>query len=136
MTHYTLACHENAKKDAKPGDTIDVMLEGEIYVTFIDENGTQRFRRNTVLEYMFDHNTDGRKIDHTSRDGGMHTQMLNLNTLAIAFKQGKFDKRDYCEIVMPGYSVCGFCSISSFSDWTIQNPYWGNSSPVRISRAI
>lgn len=123
MAHYRLTDTVKSE-DVKPGDTIEVAVEGKVYETYIDESGVQRFRPNTVLEYMFSHNTHGKPVS-MSKPGEMHTQMLNLNTLAVAFQQGKFTKRDYCEIVMQGYSICGFCSLSAFGDWTIQNPLWG-----------
>ena len=123
MAHYLLT-DTVSHKDVRPGDTVEVAIEGKVYNTIIDDSGVQRFPANTVLEYMFNHDTNGKPVS-MSKPGEMHTQMLNLNTLAVAFHQGKFTKRDYCQVVMQGYSVSGFCSLSTFSDWTIQNPLWG-----------
>ena len=111
--------------DCKPGDVIPVIIEGKLYETVIDEHGTQRFRSNTVLDYMREHDTHG-------KPAAMHHQMFNLNTLAVAFHMGKFDKRDYMELVMQGYSVSGFCDLSTFADWTISNPLWDDGEPSRI----
>lgn len=129
MAHYTLTDRPKSD-DLNPGDTIEVMIEGKVYPTIIDDHGVHRFPANSVLQYMFEHNTHGKPVD-MSKAGEMHTQMLNLNTLAVAFHQGKFDKRDYMEIVMQGYSVSGFCSLSTFADWSIHNPLW-SSKPERI----
>lgn len=112
-------------EDCKPGDVIPVVIEGKLYETVIDDSGVQRFKSNTVLQYMFEHDTDG-------RPAAMHKQMLNLNTLGVAYSQGKFDKRDYMEIVMQGYSVSGFCDLSMFWDWTISNPLWDDGEPSLI----
>ncbi len=133
MTHYTLADHNMDVAKLLPGDTIEVMVEGKIYETIIDKRKVQRFKTNTVLQYMFDHDAKGRKISHTT-PSEMHTQMLDLNMLSVAFQEGKFDKRDYCEVVMQGYSVSGFLDAVSFThgDWTIQNPAWGDTEPALI----
>jgi hypothetical protein len=101
-------------RNPKPGDLIPVI---------IDERGVQRFKENTCLSYMAEHDTHGRKIDPFDPQR-MHTSMCNLNTLALAFHQGKFDKRDYMEIVMSGYSLSGFCDLSTFNDWSLLNPLW------------
>lgn len=128
--HYSLTDKIDTDKLAT-GDTVDVLIEGKIYKTIIDENGTQRFPSNSVYEYMLEHDAKGNLIDHLN-PRQMHTQMLNLNTLHIAFINGKFDKREYCEFRMTGYSVSGFCELSEFSDWHIQNPVWGDTEPQRI----
>ncbi len=133
MAHY-LVTDTVKSGDLKPGDTIDVVIEGKTYETVIDDQNVHRFKANTVLQYMFDHDTTGAPVD-MSNPRQMHTQMLNLNTLAVAFHKGKFSKRDYMEIVMQGYSVSGFCSLSTFQDWSIHNPLWGNA-PERIGGEI
>jgi hypothetical protein len=119
--------------NTKPGDVIIVQIEGKDYKTVIDNRGVQRFPGNSVLQYMFDHNTDGEKSMQIGSNGYIkHDSMLNLNTLSLAFAHGKFDKREYMEIVMPGYSVSGFCDLSQFQDWHIMNPVWGDTEPSLI----
>jgi hypothetical protein len=92
----------------KPGDVIKVKVGGVEYETVIDDRGVQRFRRNE----LFCHLHDSGKVD--------------LNKLAIDYHNGKFGKREYAEFNMGlGYSVCGFADLSSFQDWEIENPVWG-----------
>lgn len=129
--HYKLSDSPVDYKILVPGDTVEVSLEGKIYDTIIDSDGVQRFRKNTVLDYMFRHDANGRQLNMVDgRD--IHNGMLNLNTLALAFHQGKIDKRDYCEISMSGYSVSGFCDLHHFGNWHLQNPVWGDTKPNRI----
>ena len=129
MTHYKLADVVDYGK-CVPGDTIEVMIEGKIYESFVDDHRVQRFKRNSVLDYMSVHDTNGNPIGPFGPN--MHTMMRNLNTLAVAFSMGQFGKRDYMEIVMPGYSISGFCDLHTFADWHIQNPAWGDTKPARI----
>jgi hypothetical protein len=129
--HYKLSDSPVDYEILVPGDTVEVSLEGKIYDTIIDSRGVQRFRKNTVLDFMFRHDKDGRPLNMTDgRD--IHNGMLNLNTLAVAFHQDKLDMRDYCEVVMSGYSVSGFLDHHEFAAWRLQNPVWGDTEPKRI----
>lgn len=91
----------------KPGDVVTVKVGGKEYETIFDENGVQRFRSNTVIDFLFE------------------TRRLDLNQLEMDYRNGKFDKRDYAEVKMAlGYSVSGFADLSAFQDWDIENPVW------------
>jgi hypothetical protein len=108
--------------DAKPGDKITVKINSVPYETTIDNNGVQRFHRNSVLDYMFYHDHQGNKIDDMDCKS---VRMLDLNQLSHAYQHGKFSKRDYAELLMAtGYSVSGFSELSAFYDWEIDNPLW------------
>jgi len=112
-------------EDCKPGDVIPVKVDGRLYETIIDAGGVQRFRSNSVADYMFRHDSTGRELNMTDgRD--IHNNMLNLNTLVLAYKQGKIEKRDFMEFRMAGYSVSGFCDLNEFAGITIENPLWGD----------
>ncbi len=94
-------------KNYKPGDKITILVNGQPYETYIDEDGVQRFPMNTVIDHL--HNTG--KID--------------LNDLAMDYHHGRFSKDDYMKFNMDlGYSVCGFAELSSFEDYQILNPVW------------
>ena len=102
------------------GNIIMVNVGGKEYPTHIDENNVQRFFTNPVIVYLFTHNARGEESNHM-----IHDQMLNLNTLGVAYQKGCFDKREYAELNMAlGYSVSGFADLSAFQDWEIENPIW------------
>jgi prolyl-tRNA editing enzyme YbaK/EbsC (Cys-tRNA(Pro) deacylase) len=84
-----------------------VRVGEKFYPTFIDEDGVQRFEQNSVLCHLF------------------QTGKLDLNQLAVDYHEKKFSKVDYAELnMMLGYSVSGFCDLSSFQDMRITNPLW------------
>jgi len=90
------------------GTIIKVRVNGKEYDTVIDENGTQRFIKNNLIRHL----TDSKAVD--------------LNKLCLDYQRGKFLEQEYAEFNMGlGYSVSGFCEISSFEDGTILNPLWG-----------
>jgi hypothetical protein len=94
-------------KTWKPGDVVAVKVGGKGYTTIFDENGVQRFRTNTVLDFLF------------------QERRLDLNQLEMDYRQGRFNKRDYAEVKMAlGYSVSRFADLSAFQDWCIENPVW------------
>lgn len=100
----------------KPGDIIKVKVGGIEYETYIDERGTQRFRKNSLLDFLFN-----------SRENKKQNSKVDLNELAILFhsKNPPFSQRDYAEFnMMLGYSVAGFAELSSFEDMEIENPVW------------
>ena len=91
----------------KPGDVIKIKVGGVAYDTFIDDKGVQRFKKNSVLDYL------------------VNTGVINLNPLVIMFASDRFTQRDYAEFnMMLGYSVDGFADLSSFQDMEIENPLW------------
>lgn len=114
-------------EDCKPGDVIPVKINGKVYETVISESGVQRFRSNSVLDYMFHHDSTGRELN--MRDGrDIHNGMLHMDTLAVAHAQGKIDSREYMEFLMPGWSVSGFIDkfsmVKPINSWLIDNPIW------------
>ncbi len=116
-------------KDRKPGDVIPVKVDGKVYETVIDENGVQRFRENSVLDYMFRHAPDGRELN--MMDGrDIHNGMMNLNTLVGAFRQGKFEKRDFLEFRIAGHSVSWLLELSEFAGTVVENPLWDGPETI------
>jgi len=92
------------EKESKP---IMVKVEGKKYETRIDLRGVQRFKENSVINFLVD------------------KEIIDLNKLAIAFQEKEFTKRDFAEFnMMLGYSVCGFAELSFFEDYEIDNPLW------------
>lgn len=88
-------------------DEIIVRVGGKEYQTFIDDKGVQRFKANSVLDYL-------------SNFG-----IIDLNAICLDYHEGKFSKIDYAEFnMMLGYSVCGFCDLNEFEDMEIYNPLW------------
>lgn len=77
------------------------------YDTVIDKQGTQRFVENSVIVHLF------------------NTGVLDLNKLGQDYLAKKFSKKDYLELhVMLGYSISGFCDLSTFFDVKLNNPLW------------
>lgn len=94
----------------KPGDVIDVKINGKSYRTVIDDRGVQRFDigpASDVVNWLFKQN------------------QLDLNQLAVDFQQGKFPLEAYMEFYMLlGYSVSGMYDLSWMQDVSIENPLW------------
>lgn len=91
----------------KPGGVITVKVGGVEYETVISSSGVQRFRKNEVIDFLF------------------NSGKLDLNQLVYDYHAKRFSQRDYAELyMMLGYSVCGFCDVSSFGDMEIENPLW------------
>ena len=109
-------------EDLKPSDEILVSIDGIDYETEIDPHGVHRFKCNTIRTYLLNHDKDGNKIDwHIDPKA---EAMVSLNMLAVAFHDGKFNKRDYMEFVMSGYSVSGFMDCSMLGGSVVLNPLW------------
>lgn len=124
------------KPQVSVGDKITVMVGDKSYDTIIAPDGVQRFPINTVVDYMFRYDNKGRLVDYMNPTQ-RHTQMLDLNALCIAFHHGKFDKREYAELLMgTGYSVCGFAELNEFKDWYIENSLWQNSLEFTESEEV
>lgn len=100
---------------ANPGDVITVKVEGVEYETYIDKNGTQRFRENPDHPILL-------LVPIIDAGGGYMQRDLNL--LARMYHVDKaFSQRDYAEANMAlGYSLHGFGELSSFFDMRIENP--------------
>ncbi len=103
--------------DAKPGDIITITVDGRPYETYIDDSGVQRFRKDST-NILWDR-WEGDEYDREGRG------TEDLNALCIAYHDKEFDQRIYMEFNMSlGYSVCGFCDLSSFNDLRLVNPLW------------
>ena len=103
--------------ETKPGDKITIIVDGRPYETYIDESGVQRFPKDTTHPLWDRWAGDGHDRE------GRGTE--DMNDLARAYSRGEFDQRTYMEFNMSvGYSVCGFCELSSFHDLRLVNPLW------------
>lgn len=90
-------------------DFSEVKVNGKSYETYIDGKGIQRFFDNSCISWLIDE------------------KIIDLNRLEIAYQSGKFNKKDYAEVIIKsGYSVSGFISLSSFQDMKIENTLWEN----------
>jgi hypothetical protein len=77
------------------------------FETYLDANGTQRFKTDTVVVNLFDQN------------------MIDLDSLSRAFRNGKISTEDFLTFyAKSGYSVGGLASLSHFSHLTFENPLW------------
>lgn len=95
------------EKVSQEGDQIEIQVDGKTYVTIIDNLGVQRFKKDTVIGWLYENGK------------------INLNDLALAYCEGKLDKIEYAEFNMKiGYSVDGWASINYFEDMVIKNPLW------------
>lgn len=84
--------------------TIIVKVNGKPYETHIVK-GVQRFKVNKLCRFLVD------------------SGMVSLNTLAIAYANKNFTKREYMEFKMAiGYLVSGFEELSFNAK--IENPLW------------
>jgi hypothetical protein len=85
--------------------TIMVKVGDYPYETYIDENGVQRFRSNSVIRSIVD------------KDPYM------LNDLAISYQEGKFSDKDFLDFYTSfGYSVSGLVDLSRFTHLNVENP--------------
>jgi hypothetical protein len=95
------------QKISDEANVIIVKIEGREFKTYLDENGTQRFKQNSVIDFL------------------IGSQSINLNTIAIEFHNGKFSIEDLLEFyTQSGYSVSGLMSLSYFENLLIENPLW------------
>lgn len=103
----------------EPGDEFTILVDGAPVETYIDEYGTQRFRQNGVIDWLF-------------RSG-----QVSLNQLWMDYytnSEADFSREALIEFYMAlGYSICGFDEIfgpgSSFESnggdpAEIINPLW------------
>lgn len=93
-----------------PGETIRITVGGKPYMTVIDATGIQRFPKR-FSGLLWDHGA------------------LDLNQIASWYRWQENVtedlKRGYAEFMMDlGYSVSGFAELSTFQDWSIDNPLW------------
>jgi len=115
--------------DYKPGDKIIIKVGGIEYETVIDDAGTQRFVKNPdhwlVKQIPMIYDT------YLKRD------IQDMNTMARRYHQGEFSQRDYAEMNMAiGYSVSGFCELSSFHDMIVENPLWASDTDNEYTNMI
>lgn len=106
----------------KVGPTVNV--DGKDYPTELVD-GIQRFKENKAL-WWFVERASFANPDHPDpiERGRLNpNSRANLNTLKIAYLEGKFSQRDYMEfLMMTGYSVCGFAD--AVPEAKISNPLW------------
>jgi hypothetical protein len=117
--------------DLVDGDIIYITLDGKPYKTVMI-GGVQRFPTNTCLEYMFNHDIHGRKLNmHDGRD--IHNCMFNLNTLIRALRsEHAFDLKDFMVLQMSGYSVSGFSGMDDYCRMHLTNPLWENEDAIPV----
>ena len=97
-------------------ETIIVNVGGRSFETYIDRNGVQRFRVNTVLNHLCDLMTKNLTVDGKS---------YGLNDMCLEFFNGKFSNDDWLTWYTSfGYSVSGFMDLSFFDHLEIENPLW------------
>jgi hypothetical protein len=121
------------------GTEIDVIIGDKTYLPVIDENGTQRFPEVEGLRDLMWTETRGQKPPpkpvppevaelaktNTAVAWLVANNPSNLNEMAYAFFDSKFNRLDYAEFNMHiGYSVSGWCELSSFEDMPVDNPLW------------
>lgn len=105
--------------DYNPGDIIIVHVDGRPYETYITKHGIQRFRTDHTNKLW-----DRWKGDEDDRLG---RGTEDLTQLVMAYLSGEFTEREYMEFNMSlGYSMCGFCELSSFQHLRVINPLWGD----------
>jgi len=93
-----------------------VTVGGVEYPTIIT-NGVQRFIENRDFPLL--------KRTPLTYDRATGMNVLDLNGLAVRYHCGEFSQREYAEANMAlGYSVSGFCDLSSFQDMDVINPVW------------
>ena len=103
----------------EPGDLIAILVDGSPIETVIDELGTQRFLRNSVIDWLF------------------KSGQLDLNRLWVDFyvtPECEITRQGLIELYQAlGYSVCGFQEVWGFGssyhsntgDYVeILNPVW------------
>lgn len=115
--------------DYKPGDKIMVKVGGVEYETVIDEHGTQRFVKNPDHWLV--------KQIPMIWDSYLKRDIMNMNVMADRYRNGEFNQRDYAEMNMAiGYSVCGFCELSSFNNFIVENPLWARDDDNEYTNMI
>lgn len=83
------------------------------FPTYIDDQGTQRFITNSVIDFL------------TRRCQNKISHGIDLNQLCLDYHAGKFTKEDLLLFyVQLGYSVCGLEELDYFNDMGIDNPLW------------
>lgn len=115
--------------DYKPGDKITVRVGGVDYATHIDQNNVQRFVENPDHWLV--------KQIPLTYDNYLKRDIMNMNEMARRYRNGEFSQRDYAEMNMfIGYSVSGFCELSSFHDMIVENPVWAKDDDNEYTNII
>ena len=61
----------------------------------------------------------------------------DMNTMARRYRNGEFTQKDYAEMnIYTGYSVSGFCELSSFFDMIVENPLWASDTDNEYTNMI
>lgn len=88
-------------------EVIVVKVLGREFETYLDVNGTQRFKTDTVIITLFDRG------------------LIDLDELSRDFYNGKITTEDMLNFyAKSGYSVDGLSNLSYFSHLTFENPLW------------
>lgn len=113
----------------KPGDKIIVRVGGVGYATYIDQNNVQRFVENP----------DHWLVKQIPKiwDDYCNDYIHDMNTMARRYRNGEFTQKDYAEMnIFTGYSVSGFCELSSFFDMIVENPLWASDTDNEYTNMI
>ena len=98
----------------KPGAHIDVLVDDVLRETYVDEDGVQRFVKNSMTTY--------KGVSVTARPGSGIGEM-DWNQLCLDYAQGLVSDWDNKVYHMDsGYSVCGF--LECCPKTRLDNPLW------------
>lgn len=96
---------DKAFEDSAP--IIVIKINGRAFDTYLDKQGVQRFKTNTVMQYLYDKG----KFD--------------LNQMAMEYYTGNFSNDDWLTFYTSfSYSVAGLSDLSYFSAYDFDNPLW------------
>lgn len=112
LLYLALKRHQPDEREqfAAEADVILVKIDGRLFETYMDIDGTQRFKGNSVVQHL--------------RDSGA----IDVNELTIEYHNGKFANDDWLDFYTSlGYSVSGLMDLSFFSMLDIDNPIWNKT---------
>lgn len=96
---------DESEKFAAEAEVILVKIDGRLFETYIDSEGTQRFKGNSVIRHLYASGT------------------IDVNALTIEYHNGKFANDDWLDFYAGlGYSVSGLMDLSFFAMLDIDNP--------------
>jgi hypothetical protein len=116
----------------KTGDEIIVTIGSREFTTVIDKHGTQRFKKNTVINAWVD--ASGKEFEKWLRTDRTTPEPFNLNVLGLEYLRGEHTLDDMLTFYTSiGYSVSGFSDLSFFDDLDIRNPIWEEDHYKKLS---
>lgn len=96
---------DEAEKFSADAEVIFVKIDGRLFETYMDSEGIQRFKGNSVVRHLHESGT------------------IDLNALTIEYHNGKFSNDDWLDFYTDlGYSVSGLMGLSFFAMLDIDNP--------------